>query len=252
MPRKRKTGLRNLLDKLTGDNNAAFRANVVAFAERRSTLSYEEKNTRRADGRRAIKVGIIPFYILPGELSGTTMAVLASDTIPVPATKQALDIGKTLGSADSANMWERGGIQLDVTKIGGERLAGFYPALARISMTGVTSTGTDYIDATKTSHITGRQYKLAKRRSGSLPFGRSFKAPQEISTNTAGAPAFVGVISESDYGEVKNAIEGLISAYNSANNTMVASASYEPEVVRESIRIPSKGIAETDIGTITL
>lgn len=252
MPRKRKTGLRNLLDKLAGDNNAAYRANVVAFAQRNSTLTYEEKNTRRAEGRRAIKVGIIPFYILAGELSGTTMDVLASDTIPVSATKQALDIGKTLGTADAANMWERGGIQLDVSKIGGERLAGFYPALARISMTGVTATGTDYIDATKTSHITGRPYKLARRRSGSLPFGRSFKAPQELSTTPSGAPAFVGVIAESDYGEVKNAIDSLLAAYNATNTTMVASASYEPEIVRESIRIPSKGITEVDIGTITL
>lgn len=249
MPRKRKTGMRNMLRRMTGDANATYRANAIAFAEDRSTLSYEEKNTKRPEARILAKVGIVPFYQLPSGITGTTNSALATYYVPVSITKQAVLVGNIAEPKDARSIWERAGVEFGSANIEGERIAGFYPAVVRLSAVGKTSTGTEYIDATKTSHITGRQYKLAKKRSGTIPMGRNLKSVQDPPPGGT-EPVLIALITEADFGEVKNSIEDLIAKNNQTLTTQVLSASYEPEIVRESIKIPSGSFNPDAIGTL--
>lgn len=248
MGRRRKTGLRNTFKNLSHD--AALQANVVAFLNGTSTLSLNVKNKKTEAGVNRYRVGIVPFYAVPATVAAAGIPNL---NMPVSLTKQAVQAGQLAGTVDSKTIWEAAGVEFDATNIKGDPLQGWYPALARISVTGKAAGATVFADAAQKSHITGRTYKLAKRRSGSIPFGRSLKV-----TETPGAkgdpPALVANISNADYGEVQKAIDDIVTGYNktAAADTMAMSVSFEPEVIRENARVATDSITPAEAGTLVL
>lgn len=251
MPRKRKSGLRNTYNSLRGPNAEQYKANTLAFFQSTSTMTVDIKNTKRLAGMTKGKVGIIPFYQLPGSVTGSSgTAALAAYMVNVNMTQQALQIGQLVPALDSKSFWERAGIEFDPQYIGDRTIAGFYPALARVSVTGKTSTGTDYIDVSQRSHITGRTYKLAKRRSGSIPFGRGTKVSQTVAASADEQQ--VALIAEADYGEVQGSINEAIANYNKSSTTLLMSATFEPEVVRETVRVSDKYLDPAQAGTFSL
>lgn len=254
MSRKRKTGLRNTFKNLSHD--AALQANVVAFLNGTTTLKVDYKNAKTEAGVNRYRVGVVPFYATPATVASAGIPNL---NMPVSITKQAVQIGNKAGTVDlggtvgSKTIWDVTGIEFDSKKIGGDPLQGWYPALAKVSLTGKVAGATVFASTTQKSHITGRTYKLAKRRSGSIPFGRSLSV-----TETPGAkgepPTQVANIANADYGEVQKGIEAIVAGYNKTTDgdTMAMSVSYEPEVIRENTRVATDSITPDNAGTITL
>lgn len=248
MPRKRKTGLRNTFKNLSHD--AALQANVVAFLNGTTALKVDYKNAKTEAGVNRYRVGIVPFYAVPATVAAAGIPNL---NMPVSITKQAVQIGQKAGTIDSKTIWEVTGVEFDAAKIGGDPLQGWYPALAKVSLTAKTAGATVFASTTQKSHITGRTYKLAKRRSGSIPFGRSLKVTQTPAAK-GDPPALVADIATADFGEVQKSIEAIVAGYNKTTDgdTMVMSVSFEPEVVRENARVATDSITPADAGTITL
>lgn len=243
MPRKRNRGLRNTYKNLSHD--AALQANVVAYLNGTTSLKVDFKNAKSAAGVSRHRVGIIPFYAVPDTIDP---ALLATFRVPIAITKQAVQIGKTIPAVDAANLWETAGVEFDISKVTGDAPQGWYPALARLSVVSKSAGTTVYASTTQTSHITGRKYKLAKRRSGSVPFGRSVKGQE-----TGKAAGTKTTIVSSDYGEVEKAIEALVANYNKDNgDTLEMSVSFEPEVKRENTSLPSDGITPDTAGTLVM
>ena len=245
MGRNRKTGILNLLANIKGTNAETYKANVLQYIQGTSTRERDFKNDPVPAGRSLLEVGIVPFWSLPSDAGNTITPAM---NVYVSMTQQAGQICELMPTVGGKDIYETAGIEIDLEKVTGTKPTGFYPAIARISITDKSGGATTYIDASKISSITGRTYKLPKRRSGTIPFGRSLGATQKT---TAGGNVLIADPKLADYGEVSSAIKAITKQYATTNEaTKSCSVSFENEVIRQLQKRGSKALVRANLGTL--
>jgi len=110
--------------------------------------------------------------------------------------------------------------------------AGFYPALARITLIPQNAVA----NTAGTSAFTGRPRNYKGGRSGSAPFGRGSSTIQKDAKDPASAQTTIGDI---DYKDAANAIELAVGAAAYAGKKRI---SFEPELFRSERSEPNFGL----------
>jgi len=155
-------------------------------------------------------VGIVPFGLSPG----------ATDNfVRTSMTRGALGLLGTLGIADLDGFF---GLNLTNTPTVTDAPAGFYPAIARITLIPAAAVAI----TTGTSAFTGRPRNYKGGRSGSVPFGRGSSTVQTDAKNPASIQT---TIADIDYKDAANAIRSAVGASTYDGKRRI---SFEPELYR--------------------
>jgi hypothetical protein len=155
-------------------------------------------------------VGVVPFGLSPAE---------TANFVRTSMTRGALGILETLAIANLDGIF---GLNLTNTPTVTDAPAGFYPAVARITL---IPQGTVAITS-GTSAFTGRPRNYKAGRSGSVPFGRGSITVQTDAKNPASTQT---TIADIDYKDAENAIKEAVTASTYAGKKRL---SFEPELYR--------------------
>jgi len=174
--------------------------------------------TRKAprDYRETTGARVVPFGVSPSGANFTRVTV----------TRGALGILGLLGTANVDGIYG-----LDLTDGPAKDVAGFFPALARITLQEANVTPI----TAGTSAFTGRPRNYKPGRSGSVPFGRGSSTAQP---DAADPTVVQTTIADIDYMDAVNAIKGSIGASGFAGTKRV---SFEPEIFRAEREAASFG-----------
>jgi hypothetical protein len=159
---------------------------------------------------------IVPFGVSPSGANFTRVSV----------TRGALGILGLLGTANLDGIYG-----LDLTAGAAKDVAGFYPALAKITLREANVVAI----TTGTSAFTGRARNYRPGRSGSVPFGRGSTTAQPDAQDPTATQALIADI---DYIDAVTAIKASIGASAFAGSKQV---SFEPEVFRAEREAASFG-----------
>lgn len=211
MPGRRTSRLgKEYYQKLSAEERTFF----VGFLDGTNKKNVERKASGEQLKRHAVTV--VPFGIVP-----SAAAAAAADNFRCSATKQALEIAKTIDA------------NLAVFGIEGTPAAGsvsnpnFFPALAVITL---IDPNNPIASTSNRSRYSNRPIDLKRTRSGSIPFGRS----QTAATTT-------------DYQVTVSGITAEIAG-KSLTGARVASTSFQPEILRPTAAsLPAGGTVNAAI-----
>jgi hypothetical protein len=179
---------------------------------------HEQSRKAPGDYKETTGARIVPFGLSPSGANFTRVSV----------TRGALGIIALIGTTNVDGIYG-----LELTDGPAKDVAGFYPALAKITL---KEAGVSPITS-GVSAFTGRPRNYKPGRSGSLPFGRGSTTAQP----DAGDPTIVQTtIADIDYLDAVNGIKGSISSSAFPGKKQV---SFEPEVFRADREAASFGKA---------
>ena len=189
------------------DNLAEYlKGNRIHSQPRKAPAVYKE--------RRA--VGIVPFGLSPAA---------TANFVRTSMTRGALGILNTLAIANLDGIF---GLNLNNTPVVGDAPAGFFPAIARITLIPQNAVA----NTAGTSAFTGRPRNYKGGRSGSVPFGRGSSTIQTDAKDPASTQTTIGDI---DYKDAENAIKLAVGASTFAGKKRL---SFEPELYRTQRAAP--------------
>lgn len=209
MPRQRNRLTKKTLTAAEIDLYADYLRGLRVHSQpRKAPATYKERTAAR----------IIPFALSPSGANFTQVSV----------TRGALGILQLLGTANIDGIY---GMELTTGAV--KSVAGFYPALAKITLKAPNITPI----TAGTSAFTGRPRNYKPGRSGSIPFGRGSTTVQVDAEDPATVQTTIGDI---DYLDAVTAIKQSIgaSAYTGSK-----SVSFEPEIFRSERAEPNFGKA---------
>ncbi|EGK89286.1 hypothetical protein D0A34_23605 [Microcoleus vaginatus PCC 9802] len=158
--------------------------------------------------RRA--VGIVPFGLSPAA---------TANFVRTSMTRGALGILGTLGITNLDGIF---GLNLTNTPTVTDAPAGFYPAIARVTLIPTNAA----VNTAGTSAFTGRPRNYKGGRSGSIPFGRGSSTVQTDAKDPASTQT---TIADIDYKDAENAIKLAVGTPTYAGKKRL---SFEPELYR--------------------
>lgn len=191
-----------------------------------SYLKGERKHSqpRKAPGpyRERTAVAIVPFGLSPAATANFVKTSMTRGAIGLVSTTLGIS---NLDGIFGVNLTDPGATDAP---------AGFYPALARITLIPANAVA----NTTGVSAFTGRPRNYKGGRSGSVPFGRGSSTVQKDAKDPASTQATIGDI---DYKDAVNAIkQAVLGSTAYAGKKRV---SFEPELFRSERSEPNFGLA---------